>query len=214
MFSEILIFLLLGVILSPSFALLCYHSLSFSFEFVWWEVVDGFPVITIVSTQLHLLLFCCWNCGCCWAVTIFCAFGSSKDKSSCSSFYWYPLVGKKQNYWLDWQELFVKSKKSVLSSDKWCTLMTNRTIFMIKGIRWIHRTWALKNPKKYPNWMLFSDNIKGRLKKNKVKNLGHCPKFVTPSPYSELGTFLIEKFFTGFLRWVIFFCVWFNEICS
>ena len=23
-----------------------------------------------VSTQLQLWLFCCWGCGCCWAVTI------------------------------------------------------------------------------------------------------------------------------------------------
>ena len=24
-----------------------------------------------VSTQLQQWLFCCWDCGCCWAVTIF-----------------------------------------------------------------------------------------------------------------------------------------------
>ena len=32
-----------------------------------WVVVV-FPAI--VSTQLQLWLFCCWGCGCCWAVTI------------------------------------------------------------------------------------------------------------------------------------------------
>ena len=31
----------------------------------WW-----FPSDYLVSTQLQLWLFCCWGCGCCWAVTI------------------------------------------------------------------------------------------------------------------------------------------------
>ena len=31
--------------------------------------VDGIPSDYVVSTQLQLLLFCCWGCGCCWAVT-------------------------------------------------------------------------------------------------------------------------------------------------
>ena len=30
----------------------------------------GIPSDYLVSTQLHLWLFCCWGCGCCWAVTI------------------------------------------------------------------------------------------------------------------------------------------------
>ena len=30
----------------------------------WWYPSDYF-----VSTQLQLWLFCCWGCGCCWAVT-------------------------------------------------------------------------------------------------------------------------------------------------
>ena len=35
-------------------------------------VVDcgGVPSDYLVSTQLQLWLFCCWGCGCCWAVTI------------------------------------------------------------------------------------------------------------------------------------------------
>jgi len=32
--------------------------------------VGGIPSDYLVSTQLQLLLFCCWGCGCCWAVTI------------------------------------------------------------------------------------------------------------------------------------------------
>ena len=30
------------------------------------------PSDYLVSTQLQLLLFCCWGCGCGWAVTIPC----------------------------------------------------------------------------------------------------------------------------------------------
>ena len=30
----------------------------------------GIPSDYLVSTQLQLGLFCCWGCGCCWAVTI------------------------------------------------------------------------------------------------------------------------------------------------
>ena len=30
----------------------------------------GTPRDYLVSTQLQLWLFCCWGCGCCWAVTI------------------------------------------------------------------------------------------------------------------------------------------------
>ena len=30
----------------------------------------GIPSDYLVSTQLQLSLFCCWGCGCCWAVTI------------------------------------------------------------------------------------------------------------------------------------------------
>ena len=46
-------------------------ALSCSFEFVvvgggWWVVPSDY----FVSTQLKLWLFCCWGCGCCWAVTI------------------------------------------------------------------------------------------------------------------------------------------------
>jgi len=33
-------------------------------------VVVGVPSDYFVSTQLRLWLFCCWGCGCCWAVTI------------------------------------------------------------------------------------------------------------------------------------------------
>ena len=33
-------------------------------------VVGGVPSDYFVSTQLQLWLFCCWGCGCCWAVTI------------------------------------------------------------------------------------------------------------------------------------------------
>ena len=32
--------------------------------------VGGIPSNYLVSTQLQLLLLCCWGCGCCWAVTI------------------------------------------------------------------------------------------------------------------------------------------------
>ena len=32
--------------------------------------VGGIPSDYLVSTQLQLWLFCCWGCGCCWAVTI------------------------------------------------------------------------------------------------------------------------------------------------
>ena len=32
------------------------------------------PSNYLFSTQLHLLLFCCWGCGCCWAVTILIVF--------------------------------------------------------------------------------------------------------------------------------------------
>ena len=31
----------------------------------------GIPSDYFVSTQLQFSLFCCWDCGCCWAVTIF-----------------------------------------------------------------------------------------------------------------------------------------------
>ena len=31
----------------------------------------GIPSDYLVSTQLQLWLFCCWGCGCCWAVTVF-----------------------------------------------------------------------------------------------------------------------------------------------
>ena len=30
----------------------------------------GVPSHYFVLTQLQLWLFCCWGCGCCWAVTI------------------------------------------------------------------------------------------------------------------------------------------------
>merc|ERR1712189_75966 len=48
-------------------------ALSYSFEFL---VVGGWFVVVVpsdyfVSTQLQLWLFCCWGCGCCWAVTLF-----------------------------------------------------------------------------------------------------------------------------------------------
>ena len=43
-------------------------ALPCSFEFLWVVVVV--PSDYFVSTQLHLWLFCCWGCGCCWAVTI------------------------------------------------------------------------------------------------------------------------------------------------
>ena len=33
-------------------------------------VVGGVPSDYFVSTQIQLWLFCCWDCGCCWAVTI------------------------------------------------------------------------------------------------------------------------------------------------
>ena len=36
----------------------------------WWWVGVGVPSDYFVSPQLQLLLFCCWGCGCCWAVTI------------------------------------------------------------------------------------------------------------------------------------------------
>ena len=32
-------------------------------------VGGGIPSDYLVSTQLQLLLFCCWGCGCCLAVT-------------------------------------------------------------------------------------------------------------------------------------------------
>ena len=46
-------------------------ALSCSFEFLWWWVGGGVPSDYFVSTQLQLWLFCCWGCGCCWAVKIF-----------------------------------------------------------------------------------------------------------------------------------------------
>ena len=33
-------------------------------------VGGGIPSDYLVSIQLQLWLFCCWGCGCCWAVTI------------------------------------------------------------------------------------------------------------------------------------------------
>ena len=39
----------------------------------------GIPSDYLVSTQLQLWLFCCWGCGCCWAVTIKAAFVISSD---------------------------------------------------------------------------------------------------------------------------------------
>ena len=33
-------------------------------------VGGGVPSDYFFSTQLQLWLFCCWSCGCCWAVTI------------------------------------------------------------------------------------------------------------------------------------------------
>ena len=30
----------------------------------------GIPSNYLVSIQLQFWLFCCWGCGCCWAVTI------------------------------------------------------------------------------------------------------------------------------------------------
>ena len=33
-------------------------------------VGGGIPSDYLVSTELQLWLFCCWGCGCCWAVTI------------------------------------------------------------------------------------------------------------------------------------------------
>ena len=33
-------------------------------------VGGGVPSDYLVSTQIKLWLFCCWGCGCCWAVTI------------------------------------------------------------------------------------------------------------------------------------------------
>ena len=39
----------------------------------WWVLVGGgggVPSDYLVSTQLQFWLFCCWGCGCCWAVTI------------------------------------------------------------------------------------------------------------------------------------------------
>ena len=52
---------------------------------VVWVWVGGIPSDYIVSTQLQLWLFCCWGCGCCWAVTI----NSSSSQAtglSCSSY--------------------------------------------------------------------------------------------------------------------------------
>ena len=53
----------------------------------------GIPSDYLVSTQLQLLLFCCWGCRCCWAVTtdglyviatvtsrVYRAYSSTKDK--------------------------------------------------------------------------------------------------------------------------------------
>ena len=45
-------------------------ALSCSFEFVWWWLVWlWFPSEYLVPTQLQFWLFCCWDCGCYWAVT-------------------------------------------------------------------------------------------------------------------------------------------------
>ena len=57
-------------LLDNLFSKICSISaLSYSFEFV---VVGGVPSDYFVSTQLQLWLFCCWGCGCCWAVKISC----------------------------------------------------------------------------------------------------------------------------------------------
>ena len=45
-------------------------------------VGGGIPSDYLVSAQLQLWLFCCWGCGCCWAVTIYvqrCLFYAKKD---------------------------------------------------------------------------------------------------------------------------------------
>ena len=34
------------------------------------SLCGGIPSYYLVSTQLQFWLFCCWGCGCCWAVTI------------------------------------------------------------------------------------------------------------------------------------------------
>ena len=44
-------------------------ALSCSFKFLV-VVVVMVPSDYPISTQLQLWLFCCWGCGCCWAVTI------------------------------------------------------------------------------------------------------------------------------------------------
>ena len=36
----------------------------------WVGGGGGIPRDYLVSTQIQLWLFCCWGCGCCWAVTI------------------------------------------------------------------------------------------------------------------------------------------------
>ena len=39
--------------------------------------VGSIPNDYLLSTQLQLWLFCCWGCGCCWAVTIRASFYDS-----------------------------------------------------------------------------------------------------------------------------------------
>ena len=43
----------------------------------------GIPSDYLVSTQLQVWLFCCWDCGCCWAVTI--SFRRQLPGSQCQS---------------------------------------------------------------------------------------------------------------------------------
>ena len=49
-----------------SFTLLPLYHVVLSSCGRWWQVV---PSDYLVSTQQQLWLFCCWGCGCCWAVT-------------------------------------------------------------------------------------------------------------------------------------------------
>ena len=46
-----------------SFALFLLYHVVLS---LWWWVV---PSNYLFPTQLQFWLFCCWDCGCCWAVT-------------------------------------------------------------------------------------------------------------------------------------------------
>ena len=59
----------------------------------------GIPSDYLVSTQLQLLLFCCWGCGCCCAVTIkIFLVACYHEKSRICEIYIFPMKVKSVNF--------------------------------------------------------------------------------------------------------------------